>query len=296
MPALQSTRSPLDFLRLQATPFSDPMQSSLRNIARWFVLPVLAVALLLAPQGCGRGSEEESTITVFAAASLTDAFREIAREFEGMNPGTKVRLNFAGSQRLRSQLELGAAGDIFASADEVQMGLARDEGLLSGSGEIFASATMAVIASGKSELMTLEDMSAPGIKVVLAHENVPAGKYSRELLQLLSDNDSELGTDYAGKVLSNVVSDEPSVKFVEQKVVLGQADVGIVYRPGMLTALANTGVRELPLPASTSEVKAKFPIAILADSGNPGTAERFLDFVLSQTSRRVLAKHGFGPP
>ncbi len=258
-------------------------------------MPIVAFALLLTPLGCSGDSDGESTVTVLAAASLTDALREIAREFETVNPGIEVKLNFAGSQRLRSQLELGAQADVFASADEIQMQLAREAGLLSGGSQVFASASMAVIAATASTVSTLRDMSTSGTKVVLAHESVPAGTYSRELLQLLSGDDSGLGADYAERVLANVVSNEPSVKFVEQKVVLGQADAGIVYRPGVLTAVADNRAREIPLPSHT-EVKARYPIAVLSNSANRRTARLFIEFVLSESAQEILAGYGFGPP
>ena len=98
------------------------------------------------------------TIIVFAAASLTDAVQEISREYESKNPGIEVKLNFAGSQRLRSQLELGAKADVFISANDLQMTLARDSELISGKVRPFATSSLAVIAaagSGISSWMTL---------------------------------------------------------------------------------------------------------------------------------------------
>ena len=266
------------------------------NTVRSAVLPVLAAIILCVTLGCSVGNEDTAVITVFAAASLTDAFRDIAREFESENPGVQVKQNFAGSQRLRSQLELGAGADVFASADETQMSLAEEAGLTAGNGRPFTSASMAVIVSSESKINEWSGVSAHGVKLVLAHGSVPAGKYARMLLARLSDANSGPGADFAKMSLANVVSEETSVKFVEQKVVLGQADAGIVYRPGALTAMATGSARELPLPPEAAGVRAIYPIAVLRESRSPDLAGRFVEYVLSDTGQEILAGYGFDAP
>ena len=246
--------------------------------------------------GCSNGNGNTTTITVFAAASLTDAFQDVASEFEARNPGVDVKLNFAGSQRLRSQLVLGAAADVFASADEVQMALAKEAGLIEGSSYTFAAAALAVIASSESEISEVGDIANPGVKLVLAHGSVPAGQYARRLLAELALADSGLDAGFAEQALVNVVSEETSVKFVEQKVVLGQADAGIVYRPGALTASASRSARELPLPPEFIGVRALYPIATLQESNAPEMAARFVQFVLSKPAQDILAGYGFDAP
>ena len=233
---------------------------------------------------------------MFAAASLTDAFRDIAAEFESENVGVEVRLNFAGSQRLRFQLEQGADADVFASADETQMTLAQEAGLIAGDARTFAAASLAVIVTHDSEITQVSDIATPGVKLVLAHESVPAGHYARKLLDLLSGADSALGRGFAAAALSNVVSEEASVKFVEQKVVLGQADAGIVYRPGAMTAEATGAARELPLPPEASTVRALFPVAVMRESTEQELADRFVAFVLSRPAQDILAGYGFDAP
>ena len=269
------------------------------NIARRFLFLVLAAIALLIPAipaGCGSDTEDQAEITVFAAASLADAFTDIALEFETNNPEVALRLNFAGSQRLRSQLELGAAADVFASADELQMALLEEAGLITGGARRFATSPMAVIAFSESGVASLNDLAEPGVRLVLAHENVPAGQYSRMLLRRLSAADASLGEDFAERVLANLVSEETSVKFVEQKVVLGQADAGIVYRPGALTALASGSVRELPLPPAAAEIQAAYPVAVLDASDDAEWATVFVEFLLSDRAREILSGYGFGPP
>ena len=212
------------------------------------------------------------------------------------NPGTQVKLNFAGSQRLRSQLELGASADVFASADQAQMSLAEDAGLITGLPVVFSSASMAVIAHSDSEVHELSDLAAPGTKLVLAHQSVPAGHYARQFVEHLSGDQFGLGADFADKVGENVVSEETSVKFVEQKVVLGQADAGIVYRSGSLTATATGSARDLSLPSGTEEIRALYPIAAMEGSESPELSSRFIEFVLSEPAQMILAGHGFDAP
>lgn len=266
------------------------------NTVKGAVPPVLAAIVLCATLGCRVGNEDTAVIKVFAAASLTDAFRDIASEFETENPGVEVKLNFAGSQRLRSQLELGAETDVFASADETQMTLAENAGLIAGNSRPFTSASMAVIVSSESKIHEWSGISVRGVKLVLAHESVPAGKYARRLLTRLSDADSGISADFAEMTLANVVSEETSVKFVEQKVVLGQADAGIVYRPGALTAVASGTARELPLPLEATGLRALYPIAVLRESRYPDLAGSFVEFVFSETGQGILAGYGFDAP
>ena len=260
------------------------------------IFPTLSAIILCITAGCGNGNGNETVITVYAASSLTDAFRDIAREFESRNPNVEVKLNFAGSQRLRSQLALGAAADVFASADELQMSLAEEGGLIAGSSLPFAGASLAVIASTDSEINDASGIAAPGVKLVLAHQSVPAGQYSRRLLARLSETDSALGADFAVRTLANVVSEETSVKFVEQKVVLGQADAGVVYRPGALTAEATGAARELLLPPQAGTVRALFPIAVMRESREPEWAQEFVQFVLSPYVHDILTGYGFQAP
>ena len=265
-------------------------------VARVLVALALGVVVCVGVGGCSGGNRGGGEITVFAASSLTEAFGELAREFEAANPGSAVKLNFAGSQRLRFQLEQGAEADVFASADEGEMQMVVEAGLVSGETRHFASSAMAVIAAADSSVRRLGDLTAPGVRVVLAHESVPAGRYSRRLLEHLSGSEAGLGSDFAEGVLANLVSEETTVKFVEQKVVLGEADAGIVYRPGMLTATSEGGAREVPLPASAGEVVARFPVAALGESERPELAERFIGFLLSLRGGEILAGYGFGPP
>lgn len=261
---------------------------------------VLFLLLSLLFAGCGPASSAPRTdsstgtlrtLTVFAAASLTDAFTEIGANFEAANPGVTVTFNFAGSQALSTQIMEGAPADVFASANSAQM-----EALISGgvirqdAPQIFlANALVIIVPQGNpAGVSGVEDLVNAGLKLVLAAEEVPVGKYSREAFDLMG---THLGSDFKGRVLANIVSNEDNVRQVVAKVRLGEADAGIVYASDAVS------VPELPkivIPAEMN-VTAVYPIAPLTGSSHPELAEAFVEFVLSPEGQAVLQKWGFGP-
>jgi molybdate transport system substrate-binding protein len=236
-------------------------------------------------------TSEPRTLNVFAAASLTDAFTEIGKNFEAANPGVTVTFNFAGSQALRTQIEEGAPADVFASANQKEM-----DALITGTfvaqdaPQIFLTNKLVVIlpADNPFGLESLEDLAKPGIKLVLAAEEVPVGKYARQALDQLN---GQFGSDFKDKVLANVVSNEDNVKQVVAKVQLGEADAGIVYTSD---AVAAPDLKTIEIPAALN-VTAKYPIAPLAKSANIDLATAFIDYVLSTDGQAVLQKWGFAP-
>ena len=189
---------------------------------------------------------EPQTLTVFAAASLTDAFTEIGKSFETANPGVTVTFNFAGSQALRTQIEEGASVDVFASASGKEMdALVTGKFVADGVKQIFLNNKLVVIlpSDNPARLEALEDIAKPGIKLVLAAEEVPVGNYARQALDLMN---ASFGVDFKDKVLANVVSNEDNVKQVVAKVQLGEADAGIVYTSDVVAA---TDLKTIEIPA-----------------------------------------------
>lgn len=258
---------------------------------------LVALALLAACQQVpGRGAPTAatpaaSTLTVFAAASLTDAFNEIGGAFEAMHPGVTVRFSFAGSQNLRTQIEQGAAADVFASANSTEMNALVDGNLVEeGAAQTFVTNQLVVVlpANNPAGISSLSELAKPGLKLVLAAEEVPVGKYARQALDNL---DATLGPGYKDKVLANVVSDETDVKQVLAKVQLGEADAGIVY---VSDAVAAPELQEIDIPADANVI-AHYPIAALAESANPALASDFIDYVLSTDGQAALKKWGFMP-
>jgi len=231
------------------------------------------------------------TLTVFAAASLTDAFNEIGKNFEAANPGVTVTFNFAGSQALQTQIEQGAPADVFASASKSYMDLlVTDNYVAADVPQNFLTNKLVVIlpANNPAGLVKLEDLANPKLKLVIAAEAVPVGKYALQALDLM---DKQFGTGYKDKVLANVVSKEDNVKQVVAKVQLGEADAGIVYTSD---AVAAPGLKSIEIPAELNVI-AKYPIAPLTKSTNAELAKAFTDYVLSSDGQAVLQKWGFGP-
>ncbi len=254
------------------------------------LLPTLLVLALAPTTGWRRGGEVH--LTVFAAASLSESFTEIGRRFERQHRGSRVALNFAGSQRLAAQIREGAPADVFASADARWMILARDRGLVSGEPTVFARNTLAVVVpqSNPGRVRRLEDLARPGVRVVLAGPTVPAGFYARELLGNLSRVE-RFGADYARRVLANVVSQEQNVRGVVAKVQLGEADAGVVYATDLRRPM-EPSVRQLAVP-DEAQVLAEYSIAAVARSGDTTAARAFLALVLSPEGQAILLRHGF---
>ncbi|KXK16002.1 MAG: molybdenum ABC transporter, periplasmic molybdate-binding protein [Chloroflexi bacterium OLB14] len=235
---------------------------------------------------------EPRTLTVFAAASLTDAFTEIGKNFDAANAGVTTTFNFAGSQALRTQIQEGAPVDVFASANNKEMtALIEGSFVTAESSQIFLSNKLVVIlpANNPAGIDSLEDLANAGIKIVFAAEEVPVGKYTREALDLMNGS---FGADFKDKVLANVVSNEDNVKQVVAKIQLGEADAGIVYTSD---AVAAPELQTIEIPAELNVI-AKYPIAPLVESANADLAQAFIAYVLSDEGQAILQKWGFAAP
>ncbi len=233
-------------------------------------------------------------ITVSAAASLTDAFKEIGSSVEAKYPGTRVTLNFGASSALRAQIEQGAPVDVFASADQAQMDKARQSGVLGSDPKVFASNRLVIIVpKDNPKLVTsLKDLGKPGLKFVAEQDEVPIGVYAKQILARASQ-DPAFGADFSSKVAANVVSKESDVRQIVAKVSLGEGDVGIVYATDV-TPSAASKLTVVPIPDALNVV-AIYPIATTSSGANSTGASRFVAFVLSADGQKILAKWGFGP-
>lgn len=255
------------------------------------LLPAIEAPTVLPTTLPPTSETEPRTLNIFAAASLTDAFTEIGKKFEAANPGAKVSFNFAGSQALRTQIEEGAPADVFASANKTEMdNLITDKFVTPDAPQVFLNNKLVVIlpADNPAALEKLEDLAKPGIKIVLAAEEVPVGKYARQALDQMN---RQFGVGFKDKVLANVVSNEDNVKQVVAKVQLGEGDAGIVYTSDAVSA---PDLKTIEIPAELNVI-AKYPIAQLAKSAKTDLAKAFIDYVLSSDGQAVLQKWGFAP-
>ena len=234
----------------------------------------------------------QGQLTIFTAASLTEAFKEMGANIEQANPGTKVIFNFAGSPTLRTQLAQGARADVFASADEPNMQGAQKEGTIASEPRLFVRNQLVAIvpAANPAQVMRLQDLAKPGVKLVLTNKEVPVGNYSRQALAKMSQ-DAAFGSEFTTRVLANLVSEETNVKQVVAKVQLGEADAGIVYSSDVTPAVRGA-VQVLTIPEPFNVI-AHYPIAVVRDAPNAAGARAFIDYVLSPAGQAILTKHGF---
>ncbi len=219
---------------------------------------------------------------MFGAASLTEAFTQIADEYRELH-GIEVRLSFGPSDGLATQIQEGAPADVFASASPKWMdAVADDPGVTDRAN--FARNVLVVIvpAEDPAGIVTVDDLGEPGIKLVLAAEGVPVGDYAREMLA---------NAGIADEALANVVSNEDDVKGVVQKVALGEADAGIVYRTDVTASVAGD-LETVDVPDDVNVV-AVYPIAALA--GTSEHARGFVEYVLGP-GQETLQAAGFLPP
>lgn len=221
-------------------------------------------------------------ITVFAAASLTGTFTELASDFEAAYPGTTVTLNFAGSSDLVTQIVEGAPADVFASADTTNMAKLADSDLLDGSSTDFATNTLeiAVPSSNPAKIASLDDLARAGVKTVICAPQVPCGS-------------ATVAIEKASGVHIQPVSEESSVTDVLGKVTSGEADAGLVY----LTDVRAAGDTVVGIPFDESaEAVNTYPIATLRGASEPDVARAFVAHIASPAGQKVLAAAGFGAP
>lgn len=252
----------------------------------------LAALIVLALAACGTDGgtdataddEGDSTLTVFAAASLRAPFEQLATDLEAEHPGLDVRLSFAGSSDLAAQVTAGARADVLATADERTMATVTDAGLTDGDPTIFAtnSMTIAVPEGNPAGVNDLEDLADEDVAVVLCAPQVPCGAAAERV------------EDAAG-VDIRPVSEEAKVTDVVGKVAAGEADAGIVY---VTDVSEDHAVESIEIPAGQN-ASTRYPIAPLRDAQQPKLARDFVGLVLDDAAgegRDRLSEAGFGPP
>jgi len=264
---------------------------------------LLLLALAITVAGCGGsgggsggsgggGKEQGGTLTILAASSLTDAFGELGNTFEKQNPGTTVKTSLGASSDLLAQIQQGAPADVFASAAEEEMDTAVKDGLVSGKPEIFVKNREVIMVpkDNPANINSLEDMSKPDIKLVLAAKDVPAADYAVEILGMAN---KEYGPDFEKDVLSNVVSREADVRASVNRVVVGDADATFGYKSDYTPDIRDK-VKVITIPPKQNII-ATYPIAALKDAEDQALAKKWVELVTSSEGQKVLKKWNFEP-
>ncbi len=237
------------------------------------------------PAGGGR-------LTVFAAASLTDAFNQMGKDLEAAHPGLTVEFNFAGSQALVTQLREGATADVFASAGQEPMDVAIAAGVVEGEPIRFTQNRLVIVVprDNPGDVQTAADIGAPGLRLVLAAPDVPVGRYAWDALCAMGEDAATYGAEFVGGVVANVASEENNVKAVLAKVRLGEADAGIVYATDVTPDVA-AAVTVVEIPP-TVNVIAAYPVAPVR-GGTPELAQAFIAYLLGPEGQATLQAFGF---
>lgn len=257
-------------------------------MTRMVTVALVATTLVLA--GCASAAEPSlsqtdaalsGTVTVFAAASLTESFGDIEKQFEEQNPGVDVVLNFGGSSTLAEQIVQGAPADVFAAANPQTMTTVVDASLATEQ-TIFVTNTLEIVvpAWNPGGVTGLADLARPELAIALCAQEVPCGAATEQAF-------AAAGLVAAPDTL------EQDVKAVLTKVRLGEVDAGIVYRTDVKAA----GGDVVGIPFDEAEdVVNDYPISTLTDAPNPKPAKAFVEFVLSDAARSVFDETGFGVP
>lgn len=254
---------------------------------RWIRAALAGAAVLaLGLTGCG-GDEPPAEngggrVTVFAAASLTESFTKLGRDFEAAHPGTTVTFNFAGSSALANQITQGAPADVFAAASPATMRTVTDAGDAAGPPVTLVrnQLVIAVPKGNPHRVAGLADLARPGVKVALCAEQVSCGTAARTALD-------------AAAVRLTPATLEQDVKGALAKVKLGEVDAALVYRTDVRAAGAELDGVEFPESARAIN---DYPIVLLKHAANADGGRAFVDYVRSDAGRAVLTAAGFQAP
>ena len=248
---------------------------------------VALVAACLMLTGCAATTSPtpqdtlSGTVTVFAAASLTESFGAIADEFMAEHPEVDIVFNFGGSSGLATQIVEGAPVDVFAAASPATMATVTDAGLAEEPVPFVTNTLEIVVPAGNPGGVTgLADFANPDLVIALCDVEVPCGAAAQKAL------------DSAGVVAAPDTL-EQDVKAVLTKVELGEVDAGLVYSTDVLAA--GDAVEGIEFPEAQAAI-GTYPIARLTAAPNAAAADAFIDFVLSPAGRAILDAAGFGAP
>jgi molybdate transport system substrate-binding protein len=259
-----------------------------RRVAR-VAVAVSLMTSLGALAGCGGDDDAgpdskgpSGKVVVLAASSLTESFTALGQAFEAEHPGTTVSFSFAASSELATQIEQGAPADVFASASPATMAQVSDAGDTAGKPVTFVRNTLeiAVPAGNPAKVTGLADFAKKDLTIALCAPEVPCGAAADKVFA-------------AAKVTPAPDTLEADVKATLAKVTIGEVDAALVYKTDVIAA--GDKVEGIDFPEAAGAVN-DYPIAVLADSPKPATAEAFVDLVMSAGGQKVLTEAGFQLP
>lgn len=229
--------------------------------------------------GCGTDADEETTLTVYAASSLTSVFELLGEKFEAEHPGVEVAFSFGGSSDLVAQVEQGAPADVLASADEPTMAKLGDVAI---DPRPFATNTLAIVVppGNPADVGDVDDLEQKDLQLVTCAPQVPCGAAAAAV-------ESAAGLDWTP------VSEEPAVADVLGKVRSGEADAGLVYVTDV--AAAGGAVESIAIPPAVNAVNS-YPISVLEGAREGDLARAWVDLVTGEAGQRALSDAGFGLP
>lgn len=221
------------------------------------------------------------TVTVLAAASLTEAFNTLSKQFEAAHPGVNVKLSYGASSALALQITQGAPVDVFASASTKNMKQVTDA-KLADSPTNFVKNVMeiAVPPSNPANITGVADLAKGGVKVALCQAQVPCGATAEKVFS-------------NAKITVKPVTLEADVKSTLAKVESDEVDAGVVYVTDVRSA--GSKVKGIPIPSDVN-ASTEYPIAALTKARNPSAAKAFVDYILSPAGQSVLSSDGFEQP
>lgn len=249
----------------------------------------IAVAVAIAAATGPLSAADKAPVTVFAAASLKEAFDAAAPAFTKAS-GYPVRFSYGGSDTLAAQLLQGAPADVFASANQAQMKRALDGSLVLSPRDFARNRLVVIVPAKDTTVASIADLAKRGARVVLAAASVPVGSYARQTFTNLA-RDAAYGVDFAARVQANVVSEETDVKAVATKIALGEGDAGVVYATDVTPGIASS-VRVLRFPPGSAP-EATYPIAVVKNAPNSQGGQAFVQFITSPAGRTFLTARGF---
>lgn len=237
--------------------------------------------------------EDGGELTIFAAASLTDAYNDIAAQLMAENPGLSITIETAGSQTLVTQLEEGATADVIATANTKTMTRAQESDLISGDPVIFTGNRLVIVTpvNNPAGIESIDDLPGDGVRLVLANPDVPAGSYAATAFCNYASLDNA-PAGFLDGINGNIASEEPDVRHVLTKVQVGEADVGVVYASdAVASVLSGIEIQVIEFPESVP-TRAEYPIAAI-EGGNTDLAYAFISYVLSEDGQEILHRYGF---